>query len=427
MDPGARLHVVGSVRLGVAGPSTDLDLVWATAVPGALDRLAALRDAAPVTRPARRLAGTVVPVVRATVGGIGVDVQRVARRPGRPGPGPGPLDDADLRAVLAVRDADALPAADPAFRALLGEVRALVRGRGSSTARPGGWSAGSAGRSWSRRPARTTSPTWPGSCGTAPAHPRRPRRGERHAYWPVYSPTPPGVNTTRSMTRSTAAVLQEALDGRGGSRSHEHRVLLTGDVEGRVLGLILALEDAGARVRPYPRAAALGVDGGDPGLLRARRRVGPARAARPPGVAPGVAARIGHPDWTPGAAAPGVGAGRSEQAAQGRGDAPCPRGRASPRGSPPASCSARVRLPRQRPARRRRRGPRPGSRHARSAAPHRHAARGHSAAVRAAMTAAAGPVAAWRWPVPAHRWTRSVSPAAAAALRSGLVRWWTWG
>ncbi|MEV4510456.1 RNA repair domain-containing protein [Dactylosporangium sp. NPDC049525] len=260
VDPGTRLHVVGSVRLGIAGPATDLDLVWATAAPDALAGLAGLLDGA-------RLAGSVVPVVRATVGGVGVDVQRVRADPGDPALDLGALDDADLRAVLAVRDADALPAADAGFRALLGEVRAWSRDRqldGAAWGLVGGFS-------WAVLVAEARAhyvTDLAGFLRHCAGHPRRPRRGERHAYWPVYSPTPPGINTTRSMTRSTAAVLQEAFEG-GGSRSHEHRVLLAGDVEGRVLGLILALEDVGARVRPYPRAAALGVDGGDPEVLRA--------------------------------------------------------------------------------------------------------------------------------------------------------------
>jgi poly(A) polymerase len=260
VDPAGRLHVVGSVRLGVAGPATDLDLVWATTAPGALRELTGLLAGA-------RLAGTVVPVVRASVGGIGVDVQRAGADPGDPALDLAALGDADLRAVLAVRDADALPAADPAFRALLGEVRAWSRARqldGAAWGLVGGFS-------WAVLVAEARAhhvTDLAGFLRHCAGHPRRPRRGERHAYWPVYSPTPPGINTTRSMTRSTVAVLQEALDGAGASQSHEHRVLLTGDVEGRVLGLILALEEAGARVRPYPRAAALGIDGGDPAALR---------------------------------------------------------------------------------------------------------------------------------------------------------------
>lgn len=277
-DPGTRLHVAGSVRLGIAGPATDLDLVWATAVPDALERLAGLLGA----DGGARLAGTVVPVVRATVVGVGVDVQRVRVDPGDPALDLGTLDDADLRAVLAVRDADALPAADPGFRALLGEVRAWSRSRqldGAAWGLVGGFS-------WALLVAEARAhhvTDLPGFLRHCAGHPRRPRRGERHAYWPVYSPTPPGINTTRSMTRSTTAVLQEALAGGGGSQSHEHRVLLTGDVEGRVLGLILALEDAGALVRPYPRAAALGVDGGDPATLAATVAASdlPAVLARP--------------------------------------------------------------------------------------------------------------------------------------------------
>ncbi|WP_344504652.1 RNA repair domain-containing protein [Dactylosporangium maewongense] len=258
VDPGGRLHVAGSVRLGVGGPSTDLDLVWQTT--GALADLADLL-------PGARLAGTVVPVVRATVADVGVDVQRVTVDP-LSDLDLGSLDDADLRAVLAIRDADALPAADPAFRSLLTAVRAWSRARqldGAAWGLVGGFT-------WAVLVAEARAhhvTDLAGFLRHCARHPRRPRRGERHAYWPVYSPAPPGVNTTRTMTRSTAAVLQDAFEGRGGSQSHERRVLLTGDVEGRVLGLVLALEDAGARVRPYPRAAALGVDGGDPDALRA--------------------------------------------------------------------------------------------------------------------------------------------------------------
>lgn len=275
VDPAGRLHVAGSVRLGVAGRTADLDLVWATPRPDALQRLAGSLDGA-------RLAGTVVPVVRATVAGVGVDVQRVGTDPLDGALDLGTLGDGDLRAVLAVRDADALPGPDPAFRALLGDVRAWARTRqldGAAWGLVGGFS-------WAVLVAEARAhhvTDLAGFLRHCAGHPRRPRRGERHAYWPVYSPTPPGVNTTRSVTRSTAAVLQEAFQGGGGSRSHEHRVLLTGDVEGRVLGLILALEDAGARVRPYPRAAALGVDGGDPDALHAAVAATglPARLVRP--------------------------------------------------------------------------------------------------------------------------------------------------
>jgi hypothetical protein len=72
------------------------------------------------------------------------------------------------------------------------------------------------------------------------------------------------VNTTRTMTRSTAELVAAALrSGDRPDRRHERVVELPDveDLEGRVLGLILALEAAGVRVRPYPRRRALGLDG----------------------------------------------------------------------------------------------------------------------------------------------------------------------
>ncbi|MET7398623.1 RNA repair domain-containing protein [Dactylosporangium sp. NPDC005572] len=259
--PGSRVHVVGSVRLGVAGPGTDLDLVWVT-TPGG-DPLA---DLAAVL-PGARLAGAVVPVLRGEVAGVSVDVQQVALRDvDRLDPDAAP-DEAGRRSILAVRDADALLAGlDPAvFRPLLREVRAWSAARrldGAAWGLVGGFT-------WALLVAeaiRHNATDLPGFLRHCAGHPRRPRAGERHAYWPVYSPTPPGVNTTRTMTRSTAELVQAAFTGGGGSQAHERRVLLTPDesLDGRILGLILALEAAGARVRPYPAALALGVDGGDP-------------------------------------------------------------------------------------------------------------------------------------------------------------------
>ncbi|MEV6929915.1 RNA repair domain-containing protein [Dactylosporangium sp. NPDC051485] len=261
LAPGSRVHVVGSVRLGVATESTDLDLVWAAPTSG-LSELAGLL-------PGARLAGTVVPVLRASVAGVSVDVQHVAVD--RLDPADPRLDDAGRRAVLAVVDADALlEGLDPAaLRALLGEVRAWAREReldGAAWGLVGGFSWAVLTAEAMRHSVRDLD----GFLRHCAGHPRRPRSGDRHAYWPVYSPTPPGVNTTRTMTRSTAALVDGALRGRPRPGAHERFVELGGDdLDGRVLGLILALEDAGATVRPYPRRRALGIDGGDPAAISA--------------------------------------------------------------------------------------------------------------------------------------------------------------
>ncbi|UWP79459.1 RNA repair domain-containing protein [Dactylosporangium fulvum] len=266
--PGSRVHVVGSVRLGVADPSADLDLVWASVPPPAPggDPLAALA----ALLPGARVAGTVVPVVRATVAGVSVDVQHVAVRDVERLEGPAADDEPSRRAVLAVKDADALlDGLDPAvFRPLLREVRAWSAARqldGAAWGLVGGFTWALLVSEAMRHDVRDL----PGFLRHCAGHPRRPRSGERHAYWPVYSPS--GVNSTRTMIRSTAELVQDAFAGRGGSQAHERRVLLEPDetLGGRILGLILALEDAGARVRPYPRSPALGLDGGDPERIRA--------------------------------------------------------------------------------------------------------------------------------------------------------------
>ncbi|MEU7867668.1 RNA repair domain-containing protein [Dactylosporangium sp. NPDC049140] len=261
--PGSRVHVVGSVRLGVATEDTDLDLVWVSP-PAPGDPLAALA----AVLPGARVAGAIVPVVRAAVAGVSVDVQHV------PAVADTLLDDAGRRALLAIRDADALvEGLDVAlFRSLLTRVRRWAREReldGAAWGLVGGFS-------WAvlvseaMRHNVTDLDAFLRHCAT---HPRRPRSGDRHAYWPVYSPTPPGVNTTRTMTRSTAALVSAAFGGGGLPEPWRHSRLVTlpaaDDLDGRVLGVILALEDAGASVRPYPRRRQLGIDGGSASAVAA--------------------------------------------------------------------------------------------------------------------------------------------------------------
>ncbi|WP_433615996.1 RNA repair domain-containing protein [Dactylosporangium sp. CA-139114] len=258
--PGSRVHVIGSVRLGIATAATDLDLVWAS--PSGGSALAELAE----SLPGARLAGAIVPVVRATVAGVSVDVQHVTTADVHRLPLDGSLDEPGRRAALAVHDADALlEGLDPAaFRALLTRVRRWSREReldGAAWGLVGGFT-------WAVLVAeamRHNALDLDAFLRHCSGHPRRPRPGDRHAYWPVYSPTPPGVNTTRTMTRSTAALVQAALAG-GLPEPWRHERLVTlpadEDLEGRVLGMILELESGGAVVRPYPRRRQLGIDGG---------------------------------------------------------------------------------------------------------------------------------------------------------------------
>jgi len=262
--PGSQVHVVGSVRLGVVTPDTDLDLVWASPSPPAGDPLAELAE----VLPGARRAGTIVPVVRAVVAGVSVDVQHVAAPDARRlDPADPALDEPGRRAALAVRDADALLEGLDAtrFRALLTEVRRWSRAHeldGAAWGLVGGFS-------WAvlvaeaMRHGATDLESFRRHCAS---HPRRPRAGDRHAYWPVYSPTPPAVNTTRTMTRSTAALVTAALEGLALPRAHDRELTLPPDedLDGRVLGIILELESGGTTVRPYPRRRVLGLDGGPP-------------------------------------------------------------------------------------------------------------------------------------------------------------------
>lgn len=157
--PGARVHVVGSRRMGGALPDADLDLV--AALPGACDpvllrqRLAA---ALPEARELREVAGARVPGLRFHLDGLDIDLvtvatgalspaDAVARRTG--------LGEAAAVALSAVSDAAAvLAAAEPqrdAFTALARDVKAWARARGLDSAPCGGLP----GLAWTVLAART--------------------------------------------------------------------------------------------------------------------------------------------------------------------------------------------------------------------------------------------------------------------------------
>ena len=334
------LHIVGSARIGVAAPGSDLDLVCAG--PASHDRQALF--AAVCTRLAadgrlevvRAAASAGLPVLRLRVGDVAVDLQYAGLPEGLPaarlgeleGPGLAALEGPDRRAALACIDPDAVmrrvgAALDvDAFIALLRRVRAWTRARQLDA---GAWGL-LGGYSWTLLTARAALDAvaagvpaepeallrrffagyaaWPSGRPVALDEPPS-AAASRRAPWPIYTVTPPAFNTARHLTRSTLALLQaelrradaivraaapgEPLCAPVEAAAHRRRVVLTlaaepdaepacrGWLEGQLLGLLLALEQQGARVRPFPRATrdddglqhSVGVDGGAPDGLQA--------------------------------------------------------------------------------------------------------------------------------------------------------------
>ncbi len=329
----AAVHVVGSARLGVASAETDLDLVCAG--PDHHDRSAlftAVHErlvAEGLWVGGREVAGAGLTLLRCEIDGVAVDLQYA----GLPAPliGRGlpaldaaalaQLDEVSRRAALGCIDADALMRvatqhSEPAvFQAMLSRVRAWARARqldGGAWGLLGGYSwallaAAVARESRERDPEAllrlffTTMTAWPPGRpvtftdgGAAPS--------TRPAPWPIYTVTPPCFNSARGLTRSTHALLRAEL-ARGAAllagdasmlcaaiEAPTRRIVLTlraedeealaagaGWLDGRVLGLLLALERSGATVRPYPRPHriadgleySVGVEGGGAGLISA--------------------------------------------------------------------------------------------------------------------------------------------------------------
>jgi poly(A) polymerase len=332
------VHVVGSARLGVANTDSDLDLVCAG--PASQDRfavLAALQERLAsdgVSTGGREVAGAGLALLRCRIGDIAVDLQYAGLPPSLQAHGLAGLDAAALatldegsrRAALGCADADALMRLATervevaVFQALLRQVRAWARARqldagawgllgGYTWALLAGFAAREAGPEEAGDPALllrrffTLFTAWepgrPVAFGPVPS-----AASSRRAPWPIYTPTPPSFNSARSLTRSTHELLRgelaraAALLGAGADlttlcaaceapgrrivvalRAEDPADLTTaaGWLEGQVLGLLLALERHGARVRPYPRAVrvaggrdyAIGVEGGGGALLSA--------------------------------------------------------------------------------------------------------------------------------------------------------------
>ncbi|MGW0669033.1 poly(A) polymerase [Streptomyces sp. NPDC002746] len=157
--PGARVHIVGSRRMGCALPDADLDLV--AALPGApapaelRQRLAA---ALPEARDVREVAGARVPGMRFRLDGLSVDLVTVATGSLSPADAVGhraELGEAAAIALSAVSDAEAvLAAAEPhgaAFASLARDAKAWARARGLDSAPCGGLP----GLAWTVLAART--------------------------------------------------------------------------------------------------------------------------------------------------------------------------------------------------------------------------------------------------------------------------------
>ena len=335
----AAVHVVGSARLGVASADSDLDLVCAG--PDRQDRgalFAAVQDRLAqdgLLTSGREVAGAGLSLLRCKIGDIAVDLQFAGLPPSLHGRGLAGLDaaalsildDASRRAALGCVDADALmrlatERIDVAvFVPMLRQVRAWARARQLDV---GAWGllggytwallAGFAARSAApeirdpdallrhffalfvaREPGRPVA-----FVDTPVAAP------SRRAPWPIYTPTPPSFNSARSLTRSTHELLRAEIT-RGAAllaageplatlctavepptrritlalRADDAAALATGAgwLDGQVLGLLLALEREGARVRPYPRPVpvaggldySIGVEGGGGALITAAR------------------------------------------------------------------------------------------------------------------------------------------------------------
>lgn len=157
--PGARVHIVGSRRMGCALPGADLDLV--AALPGApapAELRQRLTAALPEAQDVREVTGARVPGLRFRLDGLSVDLVTVATGALSPADAVArrtELGEAAAVALSAVSDAEAVLAAaepqGPAFEALARDVKAWARARGLDSAPCGGLP----GLAWTVLAART--------------------------------------------------------------------------------------------------------------------------------------------------------------------------------------------------------------------------------------------------------------------------------
>lgn len=313
------LHIVGSARLGVASPDSDLDLVCAGPLTVARAELFAAvhsRLADRITA-IRETASAGLPVLRMRLGDLAVDLQ-FAALPTNLAPARlasltpdefAALDEPSRRAALTCLDADAVihhlggRVDAPTFIAMLQRVRSWARARALDV---GAWGllggytwallAAHAARAADRRDQSdpdallrhffATFAVWepgrPVALGPLPD-----TAPSRRAPWPIYTPTPPPFNSARGLTRSTYALIRgelrraadllrddrDDLNAPVDPAADPRRLVLTlsgvdpdaellcrGWLDGHVLSLLLALENCSARVRPYPRPTP-GADG----------------------------------------------------------------------------------------------------------------------------------------------------------------------
>ncbi|MFE7624424.1 RNA repair domain-containing protein [Streptomyces sp. NPDC057509] len=282
--PGARVHLVGSRRMGCALPGADLDLVAALPdVSGVRDRLA---GAFPEARGLREVTGARVPGLRWYVDDLRVDLVTVATGAVPPAEAVArraELGEAAAVALSAVSDAEAvLATAEPcreAFAALAREVKEWAAARGLDSAPCGGLP----GIAWALLAARTAHEggglrdffaTWaawdwrdPVGEGPADGHPVT-----------VYTPTSPVRSCTTQVSPAGRDLLTAELfraweildtadaDARGRLCAPppltEHRAWALaaaapseeGRLRGRLLALTTALSEAGAPdARIWPR------------------------------------------------------------------------------------------------------------------------------------------------------------------------------
>lgn len=308
LGAGARVHIVGSIRLGVAAFDADLDLlcVHAEAVDDPLARVAAAlaRRAPVVTRTAR---GGGIRALRGELAGIDfdllfahVDASLIERDPAQLDANDlRGLDEASRRALLGCVDADALVrlarTSPDSFRGALVRVRTWARARaleGGAWGLLGGFTwailVAVAAReapetldAWGLvRRFFTMFAAWP--VGQPVISGASPPVSLLRSPWPIYTPTAPAFNSARGLLPSTLALIRREL-ARAAEIVHaadseasglvslctpavaEDPLTLElvvvgkrpsalaeakGVIDGRALGLLRALETAGAQLRP---------------------------------------------------------------------------------------------------------------------------------------------------------------------------------